>query len=69
MSKIPAIAFLIVGVILLVFGFNASESVASEVSNAVTGAPTDKSIWLIALGALGVLVGGFWLFVRRTPGA
>jgi LPXTG-motif cell wall-anchored protein len=67
MSKIPALAFLIVGVVLLVFGFNASESVASEVSNAVTGTPTDKSIWLIALGALGVLTGGVWLFVRRSP--
>ena len=67
MAKIPALAFLIVGVILLVFGFNASESVASEVSTVASGAPSNKSIWLIALGALGVLTGGLGLLFRRSP--
>ncbi len=44
MSKIPSVAILVVGIILLVYGLNASDSAASAVSNAVTGSPTDKSI-------------------------
>jgi LPXTG-motif cell wall-anchored protein len=66
MSKIPSIAFLIVGIILLVYGLDASNSVSSSVSNAVTGSPTDKSIWLIVLGVIGILSGGFGLFFRRS---
>jgi hypothetical protein len=66
MNKALSIALLVVGVILLIFGFNASESVGSEVSEAVTGAPTDKSIWLIALGVIGILVGGIGVLRRRS---
>jgi LPXTG-motif cell wall-anchored protein len=66
MSKIPSIAFLIIGIILLVYGLDASNSFSSSVSHAVTGSPTDKSIWLIVLGVLGILSGGFGLFFRRS---
>jgi uncharacterized membrane protein len=67
MSKIPSIAFLIIGIVLLVYGIDASNSVSSSLSNAVTGSPTNKSIWLIVLGVLGILSGGFGLFFRRSP--
>ena len=65
MSKIPSVAFLIIGIILLVYGLDASNSFSSSVSNAVTGSPTNKSIWLIVLGVIGILSGGFGLFFRR----
>jgi uncharacterized membrane protein len=67
MSKIPSIAFLTVGIILLVYGLDASNSITSSVTQAVNGAPTNKSIWLIVLGVVGILSGGFGLFIRRTP--
>jgi hypothetical protein len=67
MNKIPSIAFLAVGIILLVYGLNASNSISSSVTNAVSGSPTNKSIWLIALGVIGILSGGFGLFIRRSP--
>jgi hypothetical protein len=67
MSKIPSIALLAVGIILLIYGIEASNSVSSSVSNAVTGSPTNKSIWLIVLGVLGILSGGFGLIFRRSP--
>lgn len=66
MPKIPALALLIAGIVLLIFGLNAADSVSSSVSNAVSGAPTNKSIWLIVLGAIGVLTGGAGLFFRRS---
>ncbi len=66
MSKVPSLAFLIVGVILLVYGLSAAGSVSSSVTEAVTGAPTNKSIWLIALGAIGIVSGGVGLLFRRS---
>lgn len=65
MNKPLAISLLVIGVILLIYGFNASDSVSSEVSEVVTGTPTDRSMWLIVLGALGVVVGGVGLFASK----
>jgi LPXTG-motif cell wall-anchored protein len=67
MSKIPSLAFLIAGIVLLVYGLNASNSVTSSVTQAVSGTPSDKSIWLIVLGVIGILSGGVGLFFRRSP--
>jgi hypothetical protein len=67
MSKIPSIALLTAGIILLVYGLDASNSVSSSLSQAVNGAPTNKSIWLIATGVIGIISGGFGLFFRRAP--
>jgi LPXTG-motif cell wall-anchored protein len=66
MNKPIALALLVIGIILLVFGFNASESLSSEVSEAVSGTPTDKSIWLLIGGALLAIIGGFGLIRRRA---
>ena len=57
--KAVSIALLIAGIILLIYGINASNSVASSVKNAVTGTPTDHSVWLIVGGAV---AGGIGLF-------
>jgi LPXTG-motif cell wall-anchored protein len=66
MNRSISLALLVVGIVLLVWGFNASESAASELSEAVSGAPTDRSIWLIVLGILAACVGGFGLLRRRA---
>lgn len=66
MNRVFAIALLVVGVVLLVFGFGAADSLTSNVSEAVTGAPTDRSIWLIVLGLIGTIVGGIGLIRRRA---
>jgi hypothetical protein len=68
MNKTVSLALFIIGIVLLIFGLNASDSVGSEISEAVTGTPTDKSIWLIGLGILGLVVGGAGFFLgRRAP--
>jgi hypothetical protein len=67
MSKILSIALFVAGVVLLVYGLNASGSFSSSVSRAVNGAPNDKTIWLIALGVIGLIAGGFGLFRRGQP--
>lgn len=65
MNKAVSLAILIVGIILLLFGFNAGGSLASETKEALTGTPTDKSMWLIILGAVGIVIGGLGSFSRR----
>lgn len=64
MNKILSLALLAGGVVLIVFGINASNSLGSDFSRMFTGSPTDKSIWLLlggivlaAIGAGGLLRG------------
>lgn len=61
MNKSISIAILVAGVVLLILGFNASESLGSEISEMFTGTPTEQSIWLLILGIIGVIAGGFGL--------
>jgi hypothetical protein len=65
MNKPISLIFLVAGIVLLIFGLNASQSVASSVSEVVTGTPTDRSMWLIILGAIGIVAGGVGLFAGR----
>ncbi len=60
-----AIALLVVGVVLLVDGLNASASLASAAARSVSGTPTNQSILLILSGLAGIVIGGFGLFTRR----
>lgn len=57
MTKAISLALLIGGIILIVYGVNASNSVASGVSRTFTGSPTDKTMWLIAGGVAAAVIG------------
>jgi hypothetical protein len=57
MNRYVGIALLIIGVFLLVVGFNASESFASEVKEFFTNSPTERSIWFIIGGIAAALIG------------
>jgi hypothetical protein len=57
MNRPVSLILLVVGVILVIYGINASTSVGSDVSRAVTGTPTDKSMWLLIGGAVLAIVG------------
>lgn len=57
MDKVISIALLVAGLILLFFGYQESQSVASEVSEAFTGQPTDNSIWFLISGAVLAIIG------------
>jgi hypothetical protein len=67
MPRITSIAILVAGIILLVYGLDASGSFSSSVSRAVSGTPTDKTVWLIALGVIGIIAGGFGVVFRKAP--
>lgn len=52
-----ALGFVVAGVILLVMGFPASDSLACDFSRFFTGSPTDRSIWLLVGGGVCTAVG------------
>lgn len=52
-----ALVLVLIGVVLLILGFAASESVASSFSKFFTGEPTDRSIWLMIGGIVAIAVG------------
>ncbi|MCE9595309.1 MAG: DUF3185 family protein [Planctomycetes bacterium] len=56
-NKLLYVALLVVGVVLLVLGVIASDSVASSFSRLFTGNPTDKTIWMLIGGGLAAIVG------------
>jgi len=62
MNKGIGIALLVVGIALIGYGLNASDSVGSEVSRVVTGTPTDKSMWLLLGGTAATIVGAVTTF-------
>jgi hypothetical protein len=53
------LACLVAGLALLYFGFNESNSLASDVSEVVSGSPTDRSMWLMIGGGALAVFGGF----------
>jgi hypothetical protein len=57
MNRPVSIALLAVGILLIIFGLNAGNSLASSVSRFFTGSPTDKAIWLLIGGILASIVG------------
>ena len=63
MNNIVGLAIVALGVVLLIFGFNESQSFGSEVSRVFTGNPTDRSMWLIVGGAVAV-IGGLAMAIR-----
>jgi hypothetical protein len=62
MNKAIGMALLAVGVALILYGFNASDSVSSNISRAFVGAPTDKTIWLLLGGSAAVVIGVIMAF-------
>lgn len=52
-----AVALLGGGVVLMILGINAMDSFSSDVSRFFTGAPTDKSVWMLIAGVVLALAG------------
>ena len=65
MNKLVSLALLAGGIVLIVIGFNATNSFSSDVSRFFTGSPTDKAVWMLLGGILAALVGLAMLW--RSP--
>ncbi len=56
-NKVLGIVLLVIGVILLFFGYNASQSLGEQMAESFTGRFTDETMWYIIAGAASVIVG------------
>ena len=59
MNKQISIGILVLGIVLIVWGVSASNSFSSDVTRAVTGSPTDRTLQLLGGGALLAAIGGY----------
>lgn len=57
MDKTISLAILAGGIVLVIFGITAANSVSSDFSRFFTDAPTDKAIWLLVGGAVATIFG------------
>jgi hypothetical protein len=63
MNKTVSLALLVGGVVLIIFGIQATNSFGSDVSRFFTGSPTDKAIWMLIGGIVAAVIGmagAFW---------
>jgi len=65
MKRIIGIALLVGGIIALVYGFKAKDSIESKLTETFTGSPSDNARWLLIGGAVAAAAGiGLILFKR-----
>lgn len=57
MNKIISLGLLICGVVLIVYGLSAADSISSSFSRFFTGSPTDETIWLLIGGVAAAAIG------------
>lgn len=62
--KIIGITLTVLGVGLAIWGYQLSDSIGSQVTQAVTGSDTDKVMTLYITGAVSLIV-GLYLFVKN----
>lgn len=56
-GKSLSLALLVIGIVLLVWAAQASDSLASGFSRIFTGSPSDETIWLMIGGLVAVVLG------------
>jgi amino acid transporter len=62
-QRIAGVVLLVVGVLLLIIGMNASNSLADQVSQTFTGRFTQGTTWYIIGGVASALLGLLLVFV------
>ena len=58
-KQVVGLVLLVVGVIFLYFGWQSSQSVGDQVTEAVTGRFTDATMWYLIGGAAAIVAGGY----------
>ncbi|AUG52536.1 DUF3185 family protein [Thalassospira marina] len=62
MSRVLGAALLVIGILLLVFGMNATDKPVEELSNTFLGHYTDETMWYL-VGGGAAAVAGFLLVI------
>jgi hypothetical protein len=67
-SRVFGIVLLVVGLILLGFGWNAHDSAADSIKEGLTGSYTDTTMWYL-IGGAALAIGGAGLALVGGKGA
>lgn len=65
MQKGIGIVCLVVGGLLIVWGYNRAQSIGGQLQNAFTGSPGDKPMWLYLGGGVLCALGVFQIFAGK----
>lgn len=65
MQKAIGLALILVGIVLLFYGYQEGESIASTVKETITGSPTDRSLALVIAGIVCACLGAGLIFAPR----
>jgi hypothetical protein len=68
MNRAIGLALLVVGIVLIVYGINASNSASSDVARTFTGTPTNKTMWLLIGGSGAAIIGAVLTFAGNGKG-
>jgi len=64
-QRLVGVVLLVVGILLLYFGWQASESLGDQISQTFTGRFTQEAMWYLIGGAAAAVAGAFMLFLKR----
>ncbi len=65
MNKALSFALLAGGIVLIIYGISASDSISSSFSRFFTGSPTDRTMWLL-IGGIAATAAGLFGLMRGT---
>ncbi|WP_409522993.1 DUF3185 family protein [Nitrincola sp. MINF-07-Sa-05] len=65
-NRVLALVLLVVGLILLFFAYQSSQSLDDQVTEAVTGRFTDSTTWFLIIGAASTVAGIGMLMFGKT---
>ena len=65
MQKAIGVICLVAGILLLVWGHSATQSVGAQIQQVFTGSPPNKAIYLYLAGAVLALIGLFQIFLAK----
>lgn len=63
MNRSISLLLIVAGIVMIVSGYIALESISSEISLLFTGSPTDKAIWMFGGGIFITVIGIFGLLI------
>ena len=63
-KKLIGIILLVIGVILVGWGFNEAGSFGGKLSSAISGSPGDRVLWFYVAGVVCILIGLFNLLKK-----
>ena len=64
-TKLIGVVLLVVGAVLLYFGYQSSQTLGNQLTEAFTGRFSDTTMWYLIGGAAAVIAGGFLSFFKR----